>query len=479
MLFLRRRESLLWQQFIENAGRSFLDHGERFGKRFLVAVVERDVVRRCRVGFEPHASGNNIGDSLRLRFSNYLWQTSFVFLVVDNLMSELVSQGSQTRTYAYDDMGRPTSVKTPEANQVAIAYQYNNFGLVTQRTDARGGGGVITTYGYDTLNRLNSVSYNVGSTGVPATSTVSFSYGTSSAQNNNGRLLTMTDGVGSEAYSYDPNLPLTTQIQKIISGTTYTTSYGYNLAGEVSSVTYPSGRVVQQSYDAIGRLCGVGASGATCTTGTNYASGYGYNTAFQVTGFNYGNGVAANMTYSADRLQLTSLSYAKSGTTLLGLNYWYKTDSTNCPNAPAGNNGQIQCITDSVDTGRNATYTYDALARLSTAVTNGSTTYPKWGLSFTYDRYGNRTAQSISSGCVAPMVCPSNSVTADTTTNRITGTGYGYDGNGNMTADGVNASTVYDGENRLVSISGSPTSTYTYDGNGRRVKKVSGSTTTV
>ena len=68
------------------------------------------------------------------------------------------------------------------------------------RTDARG---VITTCRYDPLNRLQQISYNVGATGVAATPVVNFTYGTSAAQKNNGRLLTMTDGVGSETYSYD------------------------------------------------------------------------------------------------------------------------------------------------------------------------------------------------------------------------------------------------------------------------------------
>ena len=217
---------------------------------------------------------------------------------------------------------------------------------------------MITTYGYDTLNRLQTISYNVGTTGVAATPSVGFTYGTSSASNNNGRLLTMTDGVGSETYSYDV-LGEVTQVQKVMSGTTYTTGYGYNLAGELSSITYPSGRVVQQSFDTIGRLTTV-ASGAT-----NYASGYGYNTAFQVTGFNYGNGVAATLSYSHDRLQMTSLSYVKGATTLYSLNYYYKTDATHCPAGAANNNGQIQCITDNVDNGRSAKYTYDALARLT------------------------------------------------------------------------------------------------------------------
>jgi YD repeat-containing protein len=145
---------------------------------------------------------------------------------------------------------------------------------------------------------------------------------------------------------------------------------------------------VQQSFDTIGRLTTV-ASGAT-----NYASAFAYNTAFQVRGFNYGNGVAATLNYSDDRLQMTSLSYVKGATTLYSLNYYYKTDATHCPAGTANNNGQIQCITDNVDNGRSAKYTYDALARLTAASTVGSTAYPAWGLSFTYDRYANRTQQT-------------------------------------------------------------------------------------
>ncbi len=128
--------------------------------------------------------------------------------------------------------------------------------------------GVITTYGYDPLNRLQQISYNVGTTGVPATPAVTFAYGTNALQNNNGRLLTMTDGAGSETYSYDLHLPLITQVQKVISGTTYTMGYAYNLAGESTSVTYPSGRAVQQSYDAIGRLATVGRPTTPAALGT-------------------------------------------------------------------------------------------------------------------------------------------------------------------------------------------------------------------
>src|SRR5947208_2002762 len=395
-------------------------------------------------------------------------QTTYAYNVLDLLTG--VTQGAQSRTYTFDDAGRPTSVKTPETNQTATQFQYNNFGLVTQRTDARG---VITTYGYDTFNRLQSVGYNVGSTGVPATPSVSFTFGANSSQNNNGRLITMSDGVGSESYSYDI-LGNLTQLQKVISGTTYTTSYQYNLAGELTQITYPSGRVVVQSYDGIGRQCSVGATGSTCTSGTTYASGFSYSPSFQVTGFSYGNGVTAAFGYTPDRLLLQSLAYTKSAATLFSTNYWYKTDSTNCPSGAAGNNGQIQCITDNVDSGRTVSYSYDALYRLISATTNGSGNYPQWGLSWSYDRYGNRTAQTVTAGSAY-----SNSVTVNTSTNQIVGPPYAYDANGNMTNDGSN-SLVYDAENRLLSATnGGSSGSYSYNGKNLRVKKGSGSTTTV
>jgi YD repeat-containing protein len=197
---------------------------------------QSDGLGRLVIVYEPD-SGNQLNQ-----------QTSYGYTVLDALAS--VTEGSQTRTYGYDNLGRITTVATPETNALTYQYQYNDFDLVTQRTDPRG---VITTYGYDSLNRLHQVSYNVGSTGVPATATVTYTYGTTAAQNNNGRLQTLTDGAGTETYSYDI-LGRVTQLQKVISGTTYTTSYGYNLASEPTSLTYPSTRVVQQTYDAIGRL---------------------------------------------------------------------------------------------------------------------------------------------------------------------------------------------------------------------------------
>lgn len=142
---------------------------------------------------------------------------------------------------------------------------YNNHNLVTQRTDARA---ISKNFSYDGLNRLTQASYTDG------TPTVSLTYGTSAPSNNKGRLITViyNGSSNTESFTYDV-LGRITQATKKIDNVNYAISYAYNLASELASITYPSGRVATQSYDTIGRLSTI-ASG-----GVNYASGFGYNAA--------------------------------------------------------------------------------------------------------------------------------------------------------------------------------------------------------
>lgn len=243
---------------------------------------------------------------------------------------------------------------------------------------------------------------------------------------------------------------------------TYTASYTYNLAGGVVNTTYPSGRVVKHEYDNIGRLKNVKNN----STGASYVSNAAYNTANQLTGYTYGNNVVASYGYSANRLQLTSVSYGSH----LSLSYGYSQSGNN--------NGQIVSITDNQQSGRTVSYTYDSLHRLKTAVTNGSVGYPQWGLSWSYDRYGNRNAQSVTHGSG-----PASSPTISTTNNRITALGgynYSYDSNGSLTQDDLFKYT-YDAENRVVEIrnlSNTLLASYAYDGASMQVIKVVGASRT-
>ncbi len=70
-------------------------------------------------------------------------------------------------------------------------------------------------------------------------------------------------------------------------------------------------------------------------------------------------------------------------------------------------------------------YTYDRFHRLLTAETAGT----HWGLTWAYDRYGNRSAQTVTKG-----TAPANSLSINTANNRVNG--WNYDAAGNTLYDG-------------------------------------------
>jgi RHS repeat-associated protein len=425
--------------------------------------------------------------------------TNYVYDVAGNLTN--VVQGLQTRAFTYDGLGRNTSITTPEAGTDNFYFtQPDNVSLcagspkaVCRKTGARG---ITTTYTYDTLSRLTGKAYSNTSlmpnvcTTIPNNSAANmcnyYDQGGAVASAL-GRLTSVTDSSGSETFTYDQGGGVT-QKQKVIGTTTYPISYQYNAGGELTQITYPSGRVVYVTPDSIGRFNAVASNLPTSVSVTIPYTGY--NAAGQILNITYGNGVVGNFTYSAARQQLTNLTYT-AGTypneTLFSLNYGYMNGQANCgASTAAGNNGLIQCIQDTMDNGRSVIYSYDALARLSTATTTGSSGYAQWGLSWVYDRYGNRVSQNQTAG--SP---PMNSLTFATTpappanppggayTNRPDG--YSFDTSGNMLNDGSNT-LAYDAENCLTTSANSSTgtSTYTCDSHGIRVKKVlQGSTTTV
>jgi RHS repeat-associated protein len=101
-------------------------------------------------------------------------------------------------------------------------------------------------------------------------------------------------------------------------------------------------------------------------------------------------------------------------------------------------------------------------------VTDGSAANPRWGLQWSYDRYGNRTNQQVTagSGYNVPL-------SFDPSSNRVSG--ISFDLSGNLTRDD-SANYKFDGENRLVDY-GNGGATYSFDGNGLRVKRTYGGTT--
>ncbi|HKV39365.1 MAG TPA: RHS repeat-associated core domain-containing protein, partial [Blastocatellia bacterium] len=411
-------------------------------------------------------------------------ETDYTYDTIGNLI--LVNQGGQTRSFTYDALSRISGSITPEAGSVTYP-SYNSFDLALSRIDARG---VETDYTYDGLNRLSTIAYKSVPSSVATTTGVTIAYNTSAP--GNGQIHSVNDGGGTETYQYD-TLGRLTNKSRTIAVDQYTTSYTYNQANQLATITYPSQKVFRMDYDARGRLQGEDKLDSSGGVATNYASSIAYNSAQQVTGLMLGNGVAESYTYDTNRLQLTEQKSTKGTSTLMDLTYNYQAaaGASGAGTSP-GNSGQLMSITGTVgllaNNSRNQSFTYDNEGRLVTA------TGSNWNRRYAYDVWGNRTGEwdataggnQLQSISLAPQTQPSvtgfpSNQIASVSANGVQST-YTYDASGNVTSDGAHSYT-YDTEGRLAKVdAGSPSeSDYSYDANNWRVKKVTnfnGSATT-
>jgi RHS repeat-associated protein len=194
---------------------------------------------------------------------NLTQDTTYAYDILGNLID--VNQGGQHRLFKYDTLSRLLYEKIPEQTATineaggswTCKYVYNDSNLVTSKTDARG---VITTYGYDSLNRLTSVSYNTSGTTATATPGVTYTYDNTSGSGTIGLLLSVVVGTqSSESYYYD-SLKRLSSLTRTIGTHNYTTGYQYNEAGQLTQLAYPSGRAVNNySHDSAGNVTNDGA----------------------------------------------------------------------------------------------------------------------------------------------------------------------------------------------------------------------------
>jgi RHS repeat-associated protein len=415
--------------------------------------------------------------------------TNYTYDAADRLI--LVSQGNQTRAFKYDSLGRLLYERMSEQSATindgtgtfwSAKYTYNAFAVAT-KTDARG---VVTTYGYDALNRLALITYNTSQApGVAATNNVTYTYDNSQASNTKGLLLsiTMTGPLPTytETTAYDSFKRVSSRT-RIIDGLSYTTSYQYNTANQITQITYPaSARVLNITHDNSGDLATLSDQFRT------YVSGITHNVAGQVTGVTLGNGVSESYGYEANRMQLTSQTATAPGGPaggLVNLTYSYQAAAGQSGvTTTAGNSDQLISVSGTINgTIENASYTYDLQRRLVTSsqTSNGVSAQRRSA----HDRWGNRTAMwdATSGGNQIQSIMLAQSAGAPT--NRIQsittpgGTiNYTYDAAGNVLNDGTH-SYSYDAENRIASVDAGVTAQYSYDIQNRRVKKASGGATT-
>ena len=154
---------------------------------------------------------------------------------------------------------------------------------------------------------------------------------------------------------------------KTIQGTAYTTAYRYDADGNRSSMTYPSGRVVNYAFDQADRPVSATSGATTLASAATYLP-FG-----PLTSLTYGNGTTKTMRYD-NRYRILENKLAGPSGTIADFNY---------VEDAAGNITQIH---DALDATWNQDFGYDDLNRLTTANSGSSL----WGSgAYSYDGMGN------------------------------------------------------------------------------------------
>jgi RHS repeat-associated protein len=372
-------------------------------------------------------------------------------------LTQVTDPRSLVTQYPRNGLGDVTGLVSPDTG--TATQTVDAAGNLLTRTDSRG---VLATYSYDALNRQSGVVYTQS-----GQTTLSFGWtydqtGTGFS-NGIGRLTSTTHPWGSTQYTYDPQGRLLTDIQRVAAATgantaqiTTTVGYGYDAAGHVTSITYPSGRKLTVTYtggqpSAIG-LAKDGTSAATALISQLQFSPFGPALSWQ---WQFSSGAQAHgrvydssgrlVRYPLGRF-MRDVSYDAAERITAYTHYEIATGTATAAASAL-----------------NQSFGYDELGRLTTVTAATSS----WTIG--YDANGNRTSVTLNG--------TQRAYTTATTSNRLASItnparSFGYDNAGNTTSDSTSYTSTYNLAGRLATLTkGGVTGTYAYDGMGRRVRK--------
>jgi RHS repeat-associated protein len=398
-------------------------------------------------------------------------------------LTDVVDPNLDKTHMTYDTAGnmltQTTGIDTtvPGSLGRTTTWTYNTHHNVTSMQDAKG---VTTTYGYDTAGiNLMSVSTPID-THSGSNLAVGYTYDPSHA----GDVATMTDPSG--------------QVW----------SYGYDTYGLRQTVTDPNGKVTTSCYDTVGRRTRLitpkgHAASVTCTSGSpTYTTQYTTNAFGDPLTVTDALGHQTVTVYDADR-NVSSVTDANSHQTA----YAYDLDNeltqvtrpdTSTLQTAYWDDGSLKSQTDGA--GQVTNYTYDPLAHLATVVDplSRTTTYTSdaVGNQLSKQDPGGNCAATPKTGCTTYAYLATDDLHtitySDGTTPNVT---YGYDADGQRTSmsdgqahtsvwtwdsvhrmtsstDGTNAVTAYDynlsARQETITYPGSKTVTRHYDVAGRQ-----------
>jgi RHS repeat-associated protein len=271
----------------------------------------------------------------------------------------------------------------------------------------------------------------------------------------------MTDGLGTVSYNYNTLSQLSSETRTFtnVPGS-FTLSYGYNLGGELTSVTNPWNAQVGYNYDKMGRPTAVTGSGYGGVS--SYVNSLGYR-AFGLKQMGYANGKTLSINYD-NRMRMTRWDVAG----VLGSDYEYRWEDTFRPTMARSR----------TDATLDRWYNYDNVGRLHIGRSGGEARQAygeawnglydgPYSMGVYYDVWGNITLKEGWGG-------DNPAYTASYTNNRRNG--LGYDAAGNLTNDGGQSFT-YDATGQQATASYGSLQ-QSYDGDRLRGKKIDNGTTT-
>ena len=359
--------------------------------------------------------------------------TSYSYDGHDHLIK--VTDARQLSTlYSIDGLGNQLGLTSPDTGTTSTTVDI--AGNVLTSTDAKG---QTTRYTYDVLNRVTRITFSDGQVA---------NYTYDQGNNAKGRLTQIQDTNGSIQLSYDSRGRLLSETRTLSNSgipIVSTTSYQYDIQGQLTQLNYPNGRQIRYTRDSLGHIIQIDTSkgGITATELSKVV----YRPFGGVQSYLNSVGQAYTRSFDLDG-RITSFT----------LNNQVQAISYDAAS-------RIIAINEVNNTARQVSYGYDSVDRLTSYLT------PQSNQKFSYDAVGNR--QSKTTGSITTNYSYSN------TSNRLTrisgsqSKSIQMDANGSTTNNG-NAQMNYDARGRLVSVTTAGTTiSYRINAYGQRVQKSS------
>jgi RHS repeat-associated protein len=349
--------------------------------------------------------------------------------------------------YAYNAAGDLTTV-TPPAPMGATTYTYDSLGRVTSVTDGKGD---TTSYQYDLRDRTVLTTFDNGQT-------------ITSDYYDNGLEHNRTDSAGGTLhFDYDHQGRVTGQSGPR-SGVDQTFTYdevGNMLTSSVTTET------TTYTYDAANQLTLLQEQGHTCPAEC-IAFEYDVNGAETKRILPGGATTVTTRDNSGRPTRITAKDAG--GATAVDIGYAYT------PTGATGDRANVQSRTASKEQGITAgavtSYTYDSRNRLTLAQeTSGATTTASWA--YTYDNNGNRTKQvrAGTTGATAGTIDYAYNAANQITSATGQTTTWTYDAAGNQTRNGLTGTTATFGDRGQLTALGTNNRSYFGTGNTDRLSQ--------